>query len=76
MVYHAVFDFFFCLETTGGSCSQQSFSLVSADAFGASSTYQLLSHSHAREQGVVTSIAHFGHSCCTLLPCHYRQCAI
>jgi hypothetical protein len=20
MVYHAVFDFFFCLETTGGSC--------------------------------------------------------
>lgn len=59
---------------------RESFSLVSADAFGASSTYQLLLHIYARGQGVVTSVGPFGHPCCcafcAFLPCHHRQCAI
>jgi len=56
--------------------SGEAFSLVSADAFGASGTYQLSMHMYAHEQGVVISSAPFGRSCYMILPCHHRRCSI
>jgi len=55
---------------------RRGFSLVSADAFGASGTYQLSMHMYAHEQGVAISSAPFGRSSYMILPCHHRRCSI